>query len=858
MELEKRILVSVPVEPKISGVIKVFINGEVIHISKIYNFSKSLHHYVFLGLDYRSYEPKEFKFTIDSKSYVPKGIYFETIEIKRHSKEENTQSSNKLAIFCWEGAHNPLGRSLIFENILEGNNSFQIKIFAPIFGAFGEQPWNVNNKNLTTISARSLSEYIHLVSKSVSEYKPDIILSNKYRLPSIIPAIYFGNKFKIPLLFDVDEEDLFFERQNPDLPFKNIVEQSNFLDKQPYGHLATSFGRSLIKTLGADFVSNPLLVDEFGGQLVPHAKNSFPTLKKNKNLHKFMDLNDTIVIGYVGSLKKGKLGADLIRLIESIDQKVILLIAGTIDNEIYFENLFNQINNKKFSIITLSKFNESLLPFLCAIPDGYVYSSDQTKKLKNLPSKVIDALNANKICFVGNNFPFAKLIDNKSLFENERAFLNALISSRENQSKKIFQEVFDTKLYIDKTTKILETKQFREISLKPDFLSFIENKVNNLNKGIRIFAFWKQNDFNFFGRRHDKLLKALSSSSRVKEVHNFDPPLEINFLEKLLSSNSVKRNIVLKSLEQTHPPIYNQTLVYSEQSNKKETNKHSEVLSSKYYTKIQRTIKNGDGINILYLFPHIEHFETIIKNNEWDIIVADIVDNELFFNNSLTRNKKIYTQYKNISKISDILISNNPKVAMFFEREFGEKCHILPNGYDAFIRGELLVSNKHNEKYAIYTGNMNSRFDYDLLFDVAKNSKIKIVCIGEYSTNAFPSEKPVNINFLGPLEEKETITYISNAHFAFVPHLKDELSDSMDPLKFYNYLSFRKVVLTTNIIVNEQLKDNLLVAKSKEQFKKMFIKLAEQEKLIPMQTNFSKFRSWDQIATIILDLIDEV
>ena len=146
---------------------------------------------------------------------------------------------------------------------------------------------------------------------------------------------------------------------------------------------------------------------------------------------------------------------------------------------------------------------------------------------------------------------------------------------------------------------------------------------------------------------------------------------------------------------------------------------------------------------------------------------------------------------------------------------------------------------------------MLSRFDFKLLFNLASEIDIPIVCIGKYP-ESINSMKHKNIVFLGEVDYETTNQIIEKCEFTIIPHLRDELSSYMDPMKIFIYLSKRKKVFATNIYVNPELAPFIEILKNDKDFiariKSYLLEPNKSAPNFPLKNNLS----WEYISNKIL------
>jgi glycosyltransferase involved in cell wall biosynthesis len=71
---------------------------------------------------------------------------------------------------------------------------------------------------------------------------------------------------------------------------------------------------------------------------------------------------------------------------------------------------------------------------------------------------------------------------------------------------------------------------------------------------------------------------------------------------------------------------------------------------------------------------------------------------------------------------------------------------------------------------------------------------------------------------LGPREHRTIPAYLTNADVLVVPHVVTEFTDSLDPIKVYEYLAAGRPVVTTPVAGFRDLDDDLVATVDRRNF----------------------------------------
>lgn len=303
---------------------------------------------------------------------------------------------------------------------------------------------------------------------------------------------------------------------------------------------------------------------------------------------------------------------------------------------------------------------------------------------------------------------------------------------------------------------------------------------------------WKQSDASLYGRRVDQIAR--------------------KYRERYPSARVVVMEISIREdgLWDTEDPLSDASMVVERGWFKESLD---EMDGVEYLMPGVRTIESPSatrhflltkGIvpsnSLFILFPFSEWIEDILPSLYDYDIVADIVDNRLGWRAS--EMERITAQYKEISLKSRLMIFNSRNNISFFRDngllESGGRAVHIANWYSSpyAVDGDSPANFKGVEgRYIIYSGDMNDRIDWELieklLYSIPKDTVLYL--IGSAQRSHYEMERLLdgheNCIYLGPMDEKSLVGFVSGALFAIVPHRKEAVSRYMNPLKIYMYSS---------------------------------------------------------------------
>lgn len=225
----------------------------------------------------------------------------------------------------------------------------------------------------------------------------------------------------------------------------------------------------------------------------------------------------------------------------------------------------------------------------------------------------------------------------------------------------------------------------------------------------------------------------------------------------------------------------------------------------------------------------------------------------------------------NIEKFTekaDIITYVNDHVANKYS--FPDKKNLVlrnSTNYDNFNRntyGRIDEIEKIKEKYKYiigYSGWVNeSRVDYDLIDYLSKNKQdYAYLFVGPYDRTFVDKFKKVENIFIFEAVSYDVLpNYINYFDVSIVPFLVNEHTNGNDLLKYHDYMSMGKTIVSTNIKTAQEIKDMIYVADSHEAFLDHLESIFQKNiyKDIDVLKNFAKENSWENRSKLVLNEIE--
>ncbi len=260
-------------------------------------------------------------------------------------------------------------------------------------------------------------------------------------------------------------------------------------------------------------------------------------------------------------------------------------------------------------------------------------------------------------------------------------------------------------------------------------------------------------------------------------------------------------------------------------------------------------------------FVFVEHpiWKDIALKIDKAKIVYDLMDLYSGFPNA--KKELIKNEEELVSK-SDTVITTADNLYNY-AKKLNKDVHIVRNGCDFKYFSSL---KRNGELDALidrpiigYFGAINDWFDMNSLEYVVKQNKDKyFVLIGAVNTNkARRISRYRNVFFLGEIKYELLGGYLAYFDVCIIPFVKNDLTMNTNPVKFYEYISSGKPVVSVRLPELEKYSDICYLYNTKEEFSKnIFRALHEDDKnLCEKRKITAKENSWDNRVESIIKIL---
>ena len=405
--------------------------------------------------------------------------------------------------------------------------------------------------------------------------------------------------------------------------------------------------------------------------------------------------------------------------------------------------------------------------------------------------------------------------------------------------------------------------------------AFVDDRVD-------VVFFWKQNDTGIYGRRQDMLIKYLAQDSRIHRIFHFDAPANLLRIAneaartlraprrshaRLVLFNTIKR----RYMRDQWTKVRHDTYVYFDTHRSSKLRTWLLPSAKDYVTYLQRVLEHhsvGERRVLFWVCPNNFHFPSIERKFQPDLIVADVIDDQRKWDIPMAHRNKLEQNYKEILGRCDLVFVNCDSVLRSM-RQFTDNIHVFPNAAET-LEKEARSWKKPPELARMkgpiigYVGNLDiARIDLPLLEMLATyKPDWNLVLIGSMHRGREIDKlnRYRNVHFLGVRVYEKALRYVKFFDVAVIPHLDNELTRSMNPLKLYVYVSLQVPVVTTAIENIQDFGQFVRLGRSPEEFIRLVDQCLQQEVGSTERERLERLlitHSWRRRVNEMMDLIED-
>jgi glycosyltransferase involved in cell wall biosynthesis len=355
---------------------------------------------------------------------------------------------------------------------------------------------------------------------------------------------------------------------------------------------------------------------------------------------------------------------------------------------------------------------------------------------------------------------------------------------------------------------------------------------------LDIAFFWKQNDSGLFGRRSDMVVKYLLNSKHVDKIVHFDNALTLTELRVMIANQQrFSRSIAAMQLPQTidralglaDEPRLDRRLYVGRPKNGHNNGFAGRAFEAgeDYAIFVEQALHDAGlepARTTAWVCPVAQGFLEVHQRVKFQRVVVDLIDDQRTWPSSDETRADLHREYADILGVADHVFTNCERNRQRFAWARAD-IQVIPNGAeihaapdDADAPGPLRSLPR---PIVGYIGNLRERIDWELLRRMAEERPSwSLVMAGPVDEPRMPdwAKDCRNLFLPGPVPYQESRSWISAFDVAIIPHLRSSMTESMNPLKLYNYLAAGAPVVSTPVENIDEVADLIAVGGSHDEF----------------------------------------
>jgi len=736
---------------------------------------------------------------------------------------EISREPDSVAIVVWDAAHNPVGRAKVLYDI--ATHSRPAVLFGFCHSEFGTRLWEpLQSSPIRCCLIRP--EGFARFRDTARDYGLafDTIWLCKPRLPTFQLAEAIARP-GCAMVLDLDDNEEAFSRG------------SHSWDRA-YGETSVNKAALYRDSIKVRSVASISLQERFGGEIVRHVRpqtaNNAPPAPAPKPDAGGADLR-LIFIGTVRPHKGMVEAARAIRMVAYRHRlKITLTVGGTFDPASLKEELVDA-GVEILGLVPSANLQEILTQHDAVITGYPGHSRFDEVNTYQISSKIGDALQAGLPVLVPNSPATRDLADIPGIHLFDPATFEDVVC-RVAQDRGPAPQLPDS-FSIPKASETFEALVAQARASTPQGPS---DRVANRAPRRNIVLLWKQNDSNLFGRRIDQIARLLAGhieDASVYVVEFAEPRWLAGDSPGATSSEALCREETQHKLHGfTKHGVHHHTIVGQASRTSDDPPAGRNPAQPDLCQAFDAFLKDN-GIyptnSLVIAFP-LHYIGGLIDNllpilQPFKLIV-DVVDNQLSWGTTKQRPSKI-ADYRAICDLAETVIFNSAiNRDTMIEMSIAEaaKTRLIPNWYIAPTEDqtsqEFWQWGGNDRTNVLYSGDLNNRVDWPLLYAIVElvsaSGGVLHLVGGSHRVQqemAHLLNRPHCI-YHGALREEAVLAIAAKCDFAVVPHLHDDLSTYMNPLKIKMYAAVGLPHIVTDVPGIDTASEFTTVARDHEDF----------------------------------------
>lgn len=248
-----------------------------------------------------------------------------------------------------------------------------------------------------------------------------------------------------------------------------------------------------------------------------------------------------------------------------------------------------------------------------------------------------------------------------------------------------------------------------------------------------------------------------------------------------------------------------------------------------------------------------------VKALQYKYFVFDAIDNWLY-HPQMPNKKLINTNYKFVSAHADLVTTVSQALLEIFQKN--KNAYWVPNGVDIEYFRDAVKPIRKSHRIVGYIGKIQDRVDFNLVEKCLKNfPRTQFVFLGpvysQHERISMLQKRYNNIIFKGDIHYSRLPIEMKAFDIAIIPHKVDLFTNSMNPLKLYEYLAAGKPVVTTGIAGTDFVSSYVRVCETAADFvEKLNDVLSEPVNSLDVVDSVPNECTWEHRTDVMIKMIN--
>jgi glycosyltransferase involved in cell wall biosynthesis len=167
------------------------------------------------------------------------------------------------------------------------------------------------------------------------------------------------------------------------------------------------------------------------------------------------------------------------------------------------------------------------------------------------------------------------------------------------------------------------------------------------------------------------------------------------------------------------------------------------------------------------------------------------------FYSGLSRTSMQRYEYKIVGR-ADLIWASSPNIKSRLS-SLRRDVQLVSNGLDARVLEAAIRTPMRNDKFVFgYVGTVGSWFDWDWVFALARARPCDSIHLIGPVYESPSSNLPRNVELFGEVNHQASVRLMSLFDIGLIPFKANKLTESIDPIKYYEYRGLGLPVISTN------------------------------------------------------------